>query len=76
VHLLVDFTVVLIVFSGLPALRMVATVDLALLRLVLSEVEPFSWEHFRANGQLEILVRNSSVLIKVKLSKHSIEIFL
>jgi len=41
-----DLTVVLVVFGGLPTFIMLARVHLALLRLVLSKVKPFLWEHF------------------------------
>ena len=49
-HLLVDLTVVLIVLGRLEALRMIASIDLALLRLVLPEVEALCGKHFRADG--------------------------
>ena len=41
--------IVLVVLCGLPALVVVATVDVALLGHVLSEVQALSWEHFRAD---------------------------
>jgi len=49
VHFLVDVTVVLIVFGRLEALGMLAGDNSALLWLVLTEVEAFSWEHVFAN---------------------------
>ena len=56
VHLLVDFAVVLVVLSRLPALVMLARVHLALLGLVLSEIEALLWEHLRADrDRLKIL---------------------
>jgi hypothetical protein len=48
--------VVLIILGWLPAFLVLTAVDLALLRLVLSEVEAFSWEHLTSDRKLEIFV--------------------
>jgi len=56
VHLLMEHAKVLVILGWLPAFFMLATVDFALLGLVLAEVQSFGWEHLRANRKLEILV--------------------
>jgi len=45
VHFLMQHAEVLIVLRRLPALIVVAAVNLALLRLVLAEIQPFGREH-------------------------------
>jgi hypothetical protein len=76
VELLVEYAEVFIVCNWLPALILVASVDVALLRLVLSEVQALLREHLAANGDLEVLVRYDSILVQVKLVKDMIKLHL
>ena len=67
---------VLIVLGWLPALLVVAAVDLALLWLVLPEIEAFGGEHLGANRKLEIFVRYEAVLVQVEFAEHVVELYL
>lgn len=49
VHLQMDLTVVLVIFHGLKALGVVTAYDVALERLVLSEVEALLRKHLRSD---------------------------
>jgi len=75
-HFLMEDAEVLIVFCGLPTLFMVAAVDLAHLRFVLTEIESFSWEHLTSNGYLKVFVRDNSVLVKIEPVKDILELSL
>jgi hypothetical protein len=55
-HFLMHLTKILIIFGGLPALFLLAAVDLALLRLVKSEVEALLRKHLHADRKLKIFV--------------------
>ena len=55
-HLLMEHAEVLVVLGRLPAFLVVAAVYLALLKLVLTEVKSFSWEHFTSDRELEVFV--------------------
>ena len=73
-HLLVQHAEVLVVLGGLPALIVMAAVDLGLLGLVLSEVEAFSWEHLASDRRLEILVRYQTISIQVETAKNVLKL--
>ena len=53
---------------------MLAAVYLALLWLVLSEIEPFRWEHLRTNAHLKVLVGDEPVFVEVKTIKDDLEV--
>lgn len=72
-HFLVKYTEVLVVFGGLPTFFMLATVDLALLRFILPEVQPLLREHFTANRQLEVFVRDQAVAIEIEFAEDMVE---
>ena len=60
--------------SPLPTLIVLATVNPKHLRLVLSEVESFSWVNLATDGCLEVFIRNFPVLISIKLVKQVLEL--
>ena len=66
VHFLMNFTIILIIFGRLEALRVVAGVNSTLLWLILSEIQSFCREHFRSNRLLKVFVRNKPITIHVK----------
>jgi hypothetical protein len=62
-----------VVLSWLPALFMIATINLGLLNFVLSEVKAFSWEHLRSNRNLKVFIRDETIFIKVESVKNIFE---
>jgi len=74
VHSLMQRAVLGITLSGLPALLMLAAVDAKGRRLVLSEVKSLRWVNLAAHCQLEVLVRNFSVFVKVELIEDQLEL--
>jgi hypothetical protein len=75
-HFLVNNAKVLIVFGWLPALLVVANIYFLGLRFVLSEVQPFCWEHFRSDRNLEILVGNNAVAVDIEFVENFLEFVL
>jgi hypothetical protein len=73
-HLLVNIAEVLVILSWLEALLVVASVNSALLLLVLSEIKAFCWEHVRPNTLLEVFIRDKPITIQIKLRKDALEL--
>jgi hypothetical protein len=69
VHLLVQLTVQYFTLSCLPAFIMLATIDLLHLRFILSEIQALSWMNLTSNSQLEVFVRDLSILVQIELVK-------
>jgi hypothetical protein len=74
-HFLMHLTEVLIIFCGLPALFVLAAVDLALLRLVKSEVKAFGGEHLHTYRKLKVFVRDFSITIQIEFTKDFVKDF-
>jgi len=73
VHLLMQQAEVLVVLGRLPASIVLTRYYLLLGFDVLSEVEAFHREHFRTDGQLEVLVADHSVAVEVELAVDFLE---
>lgn len=71
-----DFAEILVIPCGLPTLIVITTVDFTFLGLILTEVQALHGEHFRTNWELEILVRNFAITIKVEFAKNLIKLLL
>ena len=73
-HFLVDGAIVCVRLGGLPALFMLATIDLGVSGDILTEIEAFSGVNFTSNTKLEVFVGNDSVLVGVELFEQGLEL--
>jgi hypothetical protein len=66
VHLLMEITVVQVIFRWLKALLMLAALEPCGFWFVLSEVQAFLRKQLAANRELEVFVRDNSVTVNVE----------
>lgn len=70
-----DYAVVLLTQGWLPALWMIAILDLNNLLFVLPEVQALGWEHFVSNWDLEIFIGDHAISIKIKFVEYFLKVF-